>query len=190
MTTERGPVGLVLAAGAGTRYGMPKALVRDEDGVPWLHLACATLLDGGCAEVVVVLGAGSEEAALLVPTWVTVVVAPDWSSGQAASLRAGLLACARTDAPAVVITLVDLPGLRPCAVRRVLDGPGSLRRATYDGAAGHPVLVGREHWAPLADDLHGDSGAAGYLAAHGVVGVDCTDLGGGQDVDRPRLQRA
>ena len=57
-------VGLLLAAGAGTRMGRPKALVVDEHG-PWLTRAVATLLDGGCDRVVVVLGAGEVEARAL-----------------------------------------------------------------------------------------------------------------------------
>lgn len=57
-------VGLLLAAGAGTRMGRPKALVVDEHG-PWLTRAVATLLDGGCDRVVVVLGAGATEARAL-----------------------------------------------------------------------------------------------------------------------------
>lgn len=57
-------VGLLLAAGGGTRMGRPKALVVDEHG-PWLTRAVATLLDGGCDRVVVVLGAGATEARAL-----------------------------------------------------------------------------------------------------------------------------
>ena len=45
----------MLAAGAGTRAGGPKALRRDADGVPWLHLAVAALRGGGCDPVLVVL---------------------------------------------------------------------------------------------------------------------------------------
>jgi CTP:molybdopterin cytidylyltransferase MocA len=57
-------VGLLLAAGGGTRMGRPKALVVDEHG-PWLTRAVATLLEGGCDRVLVVLGAGATEARAL-----------------------------------------------------------------------------------------------------------------------------
>jgi CTP:molybdopterin cytidylyltransferase MocA len=183
---------MVLAAGAGSRFGMPKALVRAADGTPWLHLACRALRDGGCADVVVVLGARAGQARELVPAGATVVVAEDWSSGIAASLRTGLAAASGTGADAAVVTLVDLPGLRAGAVRRVLGGYAgpeaardALARATYGGAPGHPVLVGRAHWSPLAAAVRGDAGAGPYLRAHGAAAVDCTDLGGGDDVDRP-----
>ena len=85
--------GLVLAAGAGTRAGGPKALRRDEAGSPWLQLAVTALRAGGCADVTVVLGAGAAEARSLVPDDVAVVVADDWQQGLSASLRAGLRAC-------------------------------------------------------------------------------------------------
>lgn len=183
---------MVLAAGAGTRFGMPKALVRAEDGTPWLHLACRTLLDGGCRDVAVVLGAEASEAEELVPPGASFVVASDWASGLAASLRAGLAAATKTGADAAVVSLVDLPGLRADAVRRVLGSAGApeaarraLRRATYAGRPGHPVLVGRAHWPALAAAVHGDAGAGPYLRAHAATAVDCTDLGGGDDVDRP-----
>ncbi|MFC8797504.1 NTP transferase domain-containing protein [Promicromonospora sp. NPDC057138] len=183
-------VGVVLAAGAGSRFGMAKALVRGDDGVPWVQLACRALLDGGCRDVVVVLGARAGEAEELVPAGATSVVAADWASGIAASLRAGLAAAGDTGADAAVVSLVDLPGLRADAVRRVLatvpepdTARHALARATYGGEPGHPVLLGRAHWRPLAAAVHGDTGAGPYLRAHGAALVDCTDLGGGDDVD-------
>ena len=184
-------VGVVLAGGAGTRFGMPKALARAGDGTPWVQLACRTLLDGGCRDVVAVLGARASEARELVPAGATTVVAPDWADGIAASLRTGLAAVAETPADVAVVSLVDLPGLRTDAVRRVLETvrePGAARhalsRAVYRGRPGHPVLLGREHWEPLAQAVHGDTGAGPYLRAHAATAVDCTDLGGGDDVDR------
>lgn len=189
-----GAVGIVLAAGAGRRYGGPKALVRADDGVAWVERSCAVLRAGGCTAVIVALGARADDAAPLVPGWARTVVVPDWEQGVSASLRAGLEAAAGTTAWAAVITLVDLPGLRPEAVRRLLrsdDGagdaaePDALRRAVYDSRPGHPVVIGRSHWDAVGRVAAGDHGAAPYLRSHGAVVVDCTDLGGGADVDRP-----
>jgi CTP:molybdopterin cytidylyltransferase MocA len=181
--------GLLLAAGAGTRMGMPKALVRGEDGEPWLVRGVRTLADGGCAQVTVVLGAGAEEALpLLDGTGATAVVAGDWAEGMSASLRAGLTAATGTDADAVVVTLVDLPDVSAAVVRRLLAGKvdsRTLRRASYDGVAGHPVVIGREHWAAVAGTAVGDRGARGYLAGHDVEIVACGDLATGRDVDGP-----
>lgn len=177
-------VGLLLAAGAGRRFGGPKALARDASGRPWLRLAHDALVEGGCTDVTVVLGAAADEARALVPDGARVVVADDWERGQSASLAAGLRAL--PPAVAVAVTLVDLPGQTAAAVARVGHDarPASLRRAVFGGRPGHPVLLGRDHWADLLDVLAGDEGARTYLRSHGAEGVDCTDLGGGEDVDR------
>ena len=178
-------VGLLLAAGAGRRMGTPKALVHDADGTSWLRRSVAALLDGGCTPVHVVLGAGAEEAlTLLADLPVEVVVADDWDEGMGASLRAGLLAVGDTDA--VLVSLVDLPDVGAPVVARVLaagTGRAVLARAAYDGEAGHPVLLGADHLAPLVATLHGDVGAKPYLAAHEVALVECGDLATGADRD-------
>ncbi len=69
--------GLVLAAGAGTRYGGPKALARTADGTPWLALAAGALRDGGCVDVLVALGAQAAEARPLVPDGAEALLVPD-----------------------------------------------------------------------------------------------------------------
>ncbi len=181
--------GLLLAAGSGSRMGTPKALVVGQDGAPWLSRSVASLLGGGCDGVTVVLGAAAEDAVTLVPPGpVTAVVARDWADGMSASLRAGLRALAATDAAAALVTLVDLPDVGSDVVRRVVDlgiDPGVLARATYGGRPGHPVLLGRDHWAGVVETATGDAGARDYLAQHTVFEVECGDLATGADVDRP-----
>jgi CTP:molybdopterin cytidylyltransferase MocA len=164
--------------------GRPKALVSDERG-SWLVRAVGVLRDGGCDDVLVVLGAAAQEARALVPDGVRVVVAEDWASGMSASLRAGLDAVG-PDADAVLVSLVDLPDLVPGVVARVRAaavGPGALARASYGGEPGHPVLLGRDHWAGVLDLARGDRGARDFLAGSDVVLVECGDLAGGRDVD-------
>ena len=179
--------GLLLAAGAGSRMGTPKALVHDDDGTSWLRRAVGALRGGGCDRVTVVLGAAAQEArALLVDVDVAVVVAEDWAEGMGASLRAGLAALAPLDGQVAVVTLVDLPDVGADVVRRVAGlgaDPGVLARAAYDGEPGHPVLLGRSHWAGVAKSATGDRGAREYLAAHPVTVVECGDLASGRDVD-------
>ena len=176
--------GLLLAAGAGRRMGGPKALV---DG--WLVGAVTALREGGCAQVVVVLGAAADQAApLLVGHAVVVVVAEDWDEGMGASLRTGLASLGGAGEDAALVSLVDLPDVGADVVRRVLDQPVSattLARASYDGRPGHPVLIGREHWADVVASARGDLGARGYLDANDVLLVECGDLATGRDIDRP-----
>jgi len=177
--------GVVLAAGAGTRAGGPKALRRDADGTPWLHLAVAALRAGGCDPVRVVLGAAAEDARALAPDETDVVVADDWAAGLSASFRAGL---AGLDADAAVVTLVDLHGLPAEAVSRILATPvvpGTLRRATYAGRPGHPVLLGRDHWAAASASAEGDRGAGRYLKAQEAELVELSGLWDGEDDDAP-----
>ncbi len=178
--------GLLLAAGAGSRMGRPKALVTG-----WLAHGVTTLRDGGCEQVTVVLGAAADEAAALVPDGVDTVVADDWADGMSASLTAGLgaLSGSGADVAVAVVTLVDLPDVHAEVVRRLLAaaaGPDALARATYDGRPGHPVVLGRDHWAGVAGSATGDAGARDYLATHDVLAVECGDLATGHDVDRPR----
>lgn len=171
--------------------GRPKALVRDAAGVPWVVDGCRMLRTSGCDRVVVVLGAQADAARALAPADVDVVVAADWEQGLSASLRAGLAFAADTDAEAVLVSLVDLAGLPAAVGRRVVDGvgtgaerQGALARAVFDRRPGHPVLIGRDHWAAVATEVSGDAGAGAYLARHDAVQVECGDLSAGLDHDR------
>jgi nicotine blue oxidoreductase len=181
--------GLVLAAGGGRRYGGPKALVRYGDGL-LVERAIRVVRDGGCAPIVVVLGAAADRVrAEAVLDGVTVVDNPDWATGMGSSLRAGLRALARTDAVAAVVQLVDTPGVTPGAVRLFagLAAPDVLARATYGGRPGHPVLLGRSHWPAIAERAAGDQGARDYLAEHAaeVRTVACDAVADGADLDVP-----
>ena len=194
--------GLVLAAGAGSRYGTPKALVVDASGEPWLVRAALALEAGGCDPVLVVLGAGGAQAESLLraaaagfdrPHRLRVVHAENWAEGLSASLDAGLARLQRSEyntVTAVALVPVDVPDLDAATVRRLVDGaaPHTLRQAHFGGRPGHPVVIGREHWAPLRASLAGDTGARPYLVAHNVTAVACDDLGSGLDVDEPSTQ--
>jgi len=176
--------GLLLAAGAGSRMGQPKALVHDADGTSWLGRSMTALVDGGCEAVTVVLGAAVDDAVPLLPEGTAVVVAEDWAEGMAASLRAGLAALP-AGPDAVLVSLVDLPDVDARVVRRVVAAAGAaaLARAAYDGVPGHPVLLGRDHWSGVAATASGDAGARDYLRGRDVTLVECGDLATGWDVD-------
>jgi CTP:molybdopterin cytidylyltransferase MocA len=182
--------GLLLAAGAGRRMGGPKALLREESGEAFVVRGVRALGDGGCDGVTVVVGAAAEEVAeVLADEHVAVVVAEDWAAGMGASLRAGLADPSLDGADAVVVALVDLPDVGAEVVRRLLGsapvGGTALARSSYGGRPGHPVLLGREHWAGVAETAEGDRGAREYLRTHDPVLVECGDLATGRDVDTP-----
>jgi CTP:molybdopterin cytidylyltransferase MocA len=182
MTQGYSAAGVLLAAGAGVRYGMPKVLAA---GGQWLRAAVSALEDGGCAEVVVVLGAAVVE----VPAPARAVYAEDWADGLAASLRAGIAAITPGPAAFAVLHTVDTPDVGADVVRRVLAAARSaqygIARARYGPRPGHPVVVARAHWSELVRQATGDEGGRVFLQRHAgeVVGVDCLDLASGYDVD-------
>ncbi|MEE6287343.1 NTP transferase domain-containing protein [Georgenia sp. MJ173] len=166
--------GVVLAAGAGTRYGMPKILVP-----AWLDRAVTALRDGGCAPVAVVTGAARPP----LPDDTEEIHCPDWERGIGASLRAALIAL-QPWPQRLVVHVVDCPDIGRAVVRRVLDDVGEdLGRSVFDGRPGHPVVLPRRHLAPLLAELADDDGAGRYLRAHTHTTVECGDLATGADID-------
>ncbi|CAO5156528.1 molybdenum cofactor cytidylyltransferase [Frankia sp. AiPs1] len=198
--------GLLLAAGAGRRMGEPKALIR-LGGQTLVERGMQTLASGGCRPILVVVGAAADQvAAAIAPTErqdgsgpnsapVRLVRAARWAMGIGESLRAGLAELAGLDAQAVVVTLVDEPGLTSAAVQRLVSAatPADGRvlspalRATYQGIPGHPVLLTRTIWPEVASWARGDVGARAWLRAHpGEVGlIACDGLGSSDDLDTP-----
>ncbi len=188
----RPPVaGLLLAAGGGRRLGgRPKALL-DFRGRPLVENAARVLREGGCGPVHIVLGAAAgtvrERAEL---SAYAVTENPDWAAGMGTSLRAGLAALAGTGAGAVVVSLVDQPGIGSAAVARLVaayEAGADLAAAAYEGRRGHPVLFGAERWAAVAAGAAGDRGARDYLAAHAgaLTLVECADVAEPYDIDTP-----
>ncbi|GGI02618.1 nicotine blue oxidoreductase [Arthrobacter liuii] len=191
--------GVVLAAGAGTRLGLgPKALLPYR-GRPLVEAVATTLLDGGCREVVVVLGAGASEvqAAATLDRF-RLVNNPKWQTGMGGSFLVGDQATDAADH--LLIALVDQPGLTPETVERLLarHQPGRITAAAYrrrdssdgGGAAphrGHPLLIDTSLREAVCATVTGDAGARGFLRSHPdlVDEVDCSDQSTGEDVDTP-----
>ncbi|MFG1920638.1 NTP transferase domain-containing protein [Cryptosporangium sp. NPDC048952] len=174
-------IGIVLAAGAGRRFGGPKALVEYR-GSRLVDRAVALLRDGGCGSILVVSGA----VPLTVPG-ATVVHNPAWESGMGSSVRAALSVA---DAAAAVLVPVDTPFLGPDAVSRVIAAyrAGAIvAAATYGGKRGHPVLIAASQWEAVRETAVGDVGARAFLKQHPelITPVPCDGTGRPDDVDTP-----
>lgn len=134
--------GVVLAAGASSRYGSdpPKQAVH----LPAV-LAALRALD----DVVVVLGAHD------IDTDARTAHCSDWELGPGASLRCGLAALT-ADTEAAVVVLADGPDLDPGAVDRVVrswrEEGGDVVAATYGGVRLHPVLLARQAWPDIPNE--------------------------------------
>ena len=192
MTAPDGRHAIVLAAGAGTRFGGGKltAIWRDE---PLIRASVATALGATVERVTVVTGADAEMisdalSALHDPR-LNIVQAEDWADGMSASLTAGVAALP-DDARAVVVFLGDMPCIPPALADRLLDAvmtgaPAAAVRSTHGPA--HPVAFGAAVFPDLLV-LSGDRGARSLLEGLGdaVVKIDCDDPGVVFDVDRPQ----
>jgi CTP:molybdopterin cytidylyltransferase MocA len=173
--------GLILAAGAGTRFGNTPKLLAELNGRPLLqHVIAAMTAVPELEPVVVVLGDRAEQMRSKVDFGRSrPVVCPDWSQGLSRSLRCG--AAALAGAERVLVALGDVPTLTPAVVRRFLDAPPGTR-AAYAGKPGHPVVLGPEQLSQVTA-LTGDAGA-GRLLTGGTM-IECGDLTSGRDVDTP-----
>lgn len=178
-------VGVLLAAGGGTRYGMPKIFAEQGE---WLRAGVAALTAGGCGRVFVTMGAAEAE----MPRGAEAVRVPTWDRGLSESVRGGLVrALDCENVVGVVLHVVDIPDVSAPQVERLLSAagptPGSLARVSHFGHIGHPVYIGADHLGPVLDSLTGDRGAGPYFAGrHDVIEVECGDLGTGTDHDFPR----
>jgi CTP:molybdopterin cytidylyltransferase MocA len=179
--------GLLLAAGAGSRLGTPKALVS-VGGELLVDRGARMLADGGCAPVVVVLGARAADVTARADLEDAVVVVNDaWADGIGSSLRVGLRALADLGADSAVIALADQPRIGADVVRRLLAAPAVTPAvvASYGGKPGNPVRLDASVWPEVAAAATGDVGARAWMRAHPehVQAVACDDLGSDVDID-------
>ncbi len=176
--------GLILAAGAGTRFGERSKLLAELDGRPLLeHAIAAQCAVADLERVAVVLGAFAEEILARIDFMRSEpVVCERWHEGQALSLRRGIEYLTEgPDVKKVIVTLGDQPRMTAELIARfVWEPPGT--RATYEGRPGHPVVLGPVQMRAIAR-LRGDHGAREILQGGGTV--ECGRLSAGRDVDTP-----
>lgn len=130
---------VVLAAGASTRMGAPKALL-EWGGRTFLRRVIDLAAAAGCAPIVAVAGAIRLPRAELGAA--IEVVNETWSEGQLSSLQVGLRAIA--GAPAALVLTVDRPHVRPSTIAALLAGhaadPTAIWQPAHGGRRGHPIL--------------------------------------------------
>ena len=181
--------GLVLAAGAGRRFGGMKQLA-ELDGVPLLqHAVDAMLAVPAIDPIRVVLGAGADRVRSAVDLGdAEAIVCEDWEEGMAASLRCG--ARALPGCAWIIVTLGDQPRITPQVIAAIVDRAerapaGTIAvRATYGGRPGHPVALSGA-LLPRVQELRGDVGARELLADAAVRSFEVGGLCRPDDVDTP-----
>lgn len=180
-------VGILLAAGAGRRFGSDKLMFPLADGRP-MALAAAANLRPACDRLVVVLRSARHPlAALLEAEGAELVIAPDADGGMGHSLAAAVRAT--REAAGWVVALADMPFIQPASHRAVaaaLRAGASLAATEFQGRRGHPVGFSRQWLAPLSA-LAGDQGGRDILREHRQQLVSCAvdDAGVLTDIDRP-----
>lgn len=178
---------VVLAAGAGSRFGGGKLLAPFR-GRTLIEATLSGLRGAPVDEIIVVVGAEGERLRSISTVDETRVIEnPDWAEGMSTSVRAGLRACA-SDARAAVVCLADQPLVGAEAVERLVQAfqrGARVAAATYGGEMRNPVLFAREVWPLLLRELSGDRGARVFLKHHQdiVTEVACDDIASPADVD-------
>ncbi len=182
-----GVAAVVLAAGAGSRFGGGKLLAKLH-GAPLVEHVLGALERASVDETVVVVGADAEKLReVCEPYGVRIVENPAWAGGQSTSVRTGLEALGPA-ARAAVVLLGDQPLVGAGVVERLVEAfeeGADVAVATYGGRRRNPVLFSRDVWPSLLEDLSGDEGARGFLRRRPelVVEVPCDEVGDPADVD-------
>ena len=190
--TAHGPVvGVLLAAGSGSRFGGDKLLARLADGTP-LAVAAITALAPAVDAVVAVVRPGDAALGSLLEqkgAWVEICASAD--EGISASLACGLRAALRRfpQAQGALIALADMPWVAQATVREVaaaLRRGAPLAAPIHGGKRGHPVAVGARYFDELKT-ISGDEGAKRLLTVHAaeIELIEVDDPGVLRDVDTP-----
>jgi molybdenum cofactor cytidylyltransferase len=178
---------VVLAAGASTRFGSAKQLIR-VNGRPLMLSAVSRAVELAGHSVTVVLGAHAAELApLLRHSPASVAVNRDWAEGIASSIREGVSHAPMT-ADGVLIMLADQAAVTTEDLRRLAGlwrrDTSSIAAAQYAGAVGVPAIFPRWSFRELTE-LRGDRGAQVLLQRHvdrlARLAMPSAEL----DIDRP-----
>jgi len=178
---------IVLAAGASTRFGSAKQLVRLA-GRPLLHTVVTRASEVTGNALIVVLGSGAAQLApLLKHSPGSVVINQEWREGLASSIRAGV---ARLPAAcsAVMLLLADQAAVTAEDLKRLAGSwrkqPQHIAAALYSGSCGAPAIFPRSSFRSLSE-LRGDTGARALLVRNSDRVVRVPMPSAAVDVDTP-----
>ena len=178
---------VVLAAGAGSRFGGGK-LLASFGGRSLIEATLDGLRGAPVDETIVVVGTEGERLrSVSIVYGARVVENQYWAEGMSTSVRVGLRACS-PEARAAVVALADQPLVGAGAVGRLVEafeGGARVAVATYAGKQRNPALFSREVWPLLEREMSGDRGARSVLVRHPelVTEVPCDDVADPADVD-------
>lgn len=196
--------GIILAAGASRRFGKPKQLLNWR-GEPFVRAVARKALEAGLEPVIVVTGASAEGVdAALNGLNVQSVRNPAWESGQASSIRAGVMALqdsmesmagtsrdfqlSRVRAGGAIFLLTDQPQIGPAVLRALMEkhaqGLFAVVAPMVMDQRANPVLFDRDTFADLTA-LEGDVGGRAILHKHSVEYLPWHDDSLLLDVDTP-----
>jgi molybdenum cofactor cytidylyltransferase len=180
------PVGILLAAGQGTRFGSNKLLYPLADGTPMAVASARTLHTVLAHCIAVVNDAQGSVARLLAEAGLQVIANPHAPNGMGTSIACGVAASPNGG---WVIALADMPNIPARVIQSVTDGLTcgvDIIAPVYRGQRGHSVGFALRH-APALRALHSDRGARDIIAAHRdtLELIDTQDSAVILDIDTP-----
>jgi CTP:molybdopterin cytidylyltransferase MocA len=187
-------VGVVLAAGAGTRIGSPKALLEAQDREPFVTRACRVLAEAGADEIIVVTSTAlASTVRAIIGGRTRIVINEQPELGQLSSMRCAIVSLSNVP-DALIVLPVDVPLVSVGTIRQLLarwrETRAPVVRPVAGARHGHPVIFDRA----IVPDLlaaNGPDGAKPIVRAHTSPAgeVEVEDEGAFLDIDSPEDYR-
>jgi len=181
---------VVLAAGASTRLGQPKQLLR-VNSESLLHRVVRLATEAGCAPTFVVLGFDAERMQQeLDNSGVKIVFNPDWQSGMGSSLRCGMSAVMKENPlpQKALLLLCDQAKLSAVFLSRLIQGSkerdSRITASSYAGRFGVPAIFDKQFYPELLQ-IEGDQGARALIQQYQKQATMVDFPEGTVDIDTP-----